>query len=415
MTKGIKIAPDVEQRIIDLYSQYNTCAKVSSIIGCSPESVRNVLIRNGIARTKPKIQKDPVFISKCRSKYCSALIVVLVILGYSHNDIASIAHCPYVSVSEIFSRKMGESIKDYRYRTTGRYKPGMPTKEELKTLYLDHGMTQKEVADKYGVDQGTISSLLKKYEIRPDGCNSFRYRGGQVAHFATIDDRERIFSEYVSSITAGRISYVSGYVNRSSHVVVRCNECGAHFERCADMAKGASNQFECPECLEKKKAIKMLTRKLNLIANNKPYEHTCVICGSTYMSASDTSKYCSKTCKWKARKITIKELVGYHSCSRHVARAIAYGCEYEHGIRLHKLIRRDHNTCQICGKPCDVNDRRYGTAGPLYPSIDHIIPLAKGGSHTWDNVQLAHMICNSFKRDLVGDAANGQAVAQRAS
>lgn len=32
-------------------------------------------------------------------------------------------------------------------------------------------------------------------------------------------------------------------------------------------------------------------------------------------------------------------------------------------------------------------------------TLDHIIPLSKGGTHTWDNVQLAHMSCNAGKCD----------------
>jgi 5-methylcytosine-specific restriction endonuclease McrA len=36
---------------------------------------------------------------------------------------------------------------------------------------------------------------------------------------------------------------------------------------------------------------------------------------------------------------------------------------------------------------------------PTAPTVDHIIPLARGGSHTWDNVQLAHHLCNSLKGD----------------
>ena len=32
-----------------------------------------------------------------------------------------------------------------------------------------------------------------------------------------------------------------------------------------------------------------------------------------------------------------------------------------------------------------------------YPSIDHTVPVSKGGTHTWDNVQLAHFYCNRVK------------------
>lgn len=34
-------------------------------------------------------------------------------------------------------------------------------------------------------------------------------------------------------------------------------------------------------------------------------------------------------------------------------------------------------------------------------SIDHIRPLSKGGTHTWDNVQLAHLKCNIKKGNRV--------------
>ena len=32
-------------------------------------------------------------------------------------------------------------------------------------------------------------------------------------------------------------------------------------------------------------------------------------------------------------------------------------------------------------------------------SLDHIIPLSQGGTHTYNNVQLAHFLCNISKRD----------------
>ena len=45
--------------------------------------------------------------------------------------------------------------------------------------------------------------------------------------------------------------------------------------------------------------------------------------------------------------------------------------------------------------------REDGTfiAGKNYPSIDHVNALANGGTHTWDNVRLAHCECNRRKSD----------------
>lgn len=70
-------------------------------------------------------------------------------------------------------------------------------------------------------------------------------------------------------------------------------------------------------------------------------------------------------------------------------------------ITLEKLYNRDGGICALCGKPCDYEDYVFQgatfVAGNDYPSIDHVKPLSKGGSHTWDNVQLVHKICNSIK------------------
>ena len=56
---------------------------------------------------------------------------------------------------------------------------------------------------------------------------------------------------------------------------------------------------------------------------------------------------------------------------------------------------------QICGRPCDYEDYTVDgdifIAGNWYPSIDHVIPVSKGGRHSWDNVKLAHRLCNTVK------------------
>lgn len=59
-----------------------------------------------------------------------------------------------------------------------------------------------------------------------------------------------------------------------------------------------------------------------------------------------------------------------------------------------EIFERDGYICQLCGTGVlpFVNHRHR-----LYPSIDHIIPLAKGGTHEPSNVQTAHRGCNSSK------------------
>lgn len=76
-------------------------------------------------------------------------------------------------------------------------------------------------------------------------------------------------------------------------------------------------------------------------------------------------------------------------------------------IELSRLYKRDNGVCYICGKQCDYSDYKYNDngvfiAGNNYPSIDHVEPLSKGGLHTWDNIKLAHRLCNSLKKDTRG-------------
>jgi 5-methylcytosine-specific restriction endonuclease McrA len=39
---------------------------------------------------------------------------------------------------------------------------------------------------------------------------------------------------------------------------------------------------------------------------------------------------------------------------------------------------------------------------PWSVSLDHIVPVSKGGTHTRDNVQAAHLRCNQAKGDREG-------------
>ena len=73
--------------------------------------------------------------------------------------------------------------------------------------------------------------------------------------------------------------------------------------------------------------------------------------------------------------------------------------EYDEGITLKKVRAKYHDVCQICGLMVDDTAIVNGHIKRLYPTIDHIIPLSKGGAHTWENVRLAHMSCNAGKRD----------------
>lgn len=66
-----------------------------------------------------------------------------------------------------------------------------------------------------------------------------------------------------------------------------------------------------------------------------------------------------------------------------------------------KKILKTQTICGICGKPVDFS---YKYPHPLSPTVDHIVPIAKGGHPSdIDNLQLAHRCCNREKSDKLID------------
>lgn len=60
-------------------------------------------------------------------------------------------------------------------------------------------------------------------------------------------------------------------------------------------------------------------------------------------------------------------------------------------VNRERVAERDAWRCGLCGG--EVNRETW--------SLDHIEPLSRGGEHTYENVQLAHLSCNSRKGNRV--------------
>lgn len=58
------------------------------------------------------------------------------------------------------------------------------------------------------------------------------------------------------------------------------------------------------------------------------------------------------------------------------------------------VFERDEWICHICKT---LIDRRLRGDAWMRATLDHVIPISKGGSHTYDNVKAAHYICNQKK------------------
>lgn len=89
----------------------------------------------------------------------------------------------------------------------------------------------------------------------------------------------------------------------------------------------------------------------------------------------------------------------YHTIERweRLARLDKQGAHRGAYEKNKRIIFKTQNTCGICGKPVDFN-LKY--PDPLSATVDHIVPVAKGGHPSeLANLQLAHFTCNRQKSD----------------
>ena len=81
----------------------------------------------------------------------------------------------------------------------------------------------------------------------------------------------------------------------------------------------------------------------------------------------------------------------------HKRRAQKRGTQVE-DLRPIDIYERDIWLCGLCVTPVDPD---CAWPDPMSPSLDHILPLSKGGTHTYENVQLAHLTCNVSKGNRI--------------
>ena len=122
---------------------------------------------------------------------------------------------------------------------------------------------------------------------------------------------------------------------------------------------------------------------------NKQREN-CVICGNEFKSNYHGKRTCSRECARKWEHMTKRERVEW------------LGHEWDDSVNTLDLIKRDGLTCAICGLPCVHPDEALRPVDLLRATTDHIIPLfsKNGGDNTWDNVQVAHFLCNANKNNM---------------
>lgn len=130
-------------------------------------------------------------------------------------------------------------------------------------------------------------------------------------------------------------------------------------------------------------------------------KYLCKTCYSFYSKFTGLdNNFCSKICKEVAPEELIKELYLTAKDQSFKGRTTKLAL-FEKGITAKKVAFRDSFICQLCGY--FVKPYRQSDYSPLGWSVGHIIPLSRGGDHTWDNVQCECVNCNSKKHTMTND------------
>jgi len=159
-----------------------------------------------------------------------------------------------------------------------------------------------------------------------------------------------------------------------------CKVCGAHVER-----YGGYCSDECRKEVARRKAQERERREY------KPRQHKCKECGVFFTTSYGDSRrsFCSDKCMKKyGRRV---------SGARRSARI--RGAGYVETIDPMAVFRRDRWRCHLCGKR--TPKRLRGTTEDRAPELDHVIPIARGGPHTYDNVACSCRRCNQAKGDRI--------------
>lgn len=326
----------IDTDVIRQYYELRSCRAVAEQYGCSDEHIRRILKKNSIRLTGWKTQK-PIRIRKSKYRY----------VPVSYDRVCAYCGKEFVAhrKNKIYcSKRCGEIVS--------RIQRGIKCNTKTEPF--------KRVCPECGKEFETFREQV--VTCSPE-CAKMHHRARKDRH------REKM-----------------------SAIEKRCCICGKTFETfhdsqvtCGtDTCKKKQKKIRGKQYIEKKKIEQRFFRATHMV------ERECKICGSLFYCFEKTNNVtCSTECsrKWKNRKRD---------------RRIPKEQYIDKDITIQRLYKRDNGICWICGTKCDFDDCATSKDGSViygdkYPEIEHVIPVCRGGLHSWGNVRLAHHKCNHDK------------------
>ena len=166
-----------------------------------------------------------------------------------------------------------------------------------------------------------------------------------------------------------------------------CDVCGFSF-----VPKNGSSRLCSQECRSADERNRALLREKSKDTRNRE-PRNCIECDALFIPIYGDKRrgYCSKECgRRSVRRARRKK-------ERALLRLVSVET-----VNPTIVFNRDGWRCQLCGTPTPRKLR--GLNKPRSPELDHIVPLSRGGSHSYTNTQCACRSCNGDK----GNRPQGQ-------
>lgn len=201
---------------------------------------------------------------------------------------------------------------------------------------------------------------------------------------------------------------------------ITCSECGVQF---APNTRGRPRKY-CSNKCKQRVSNRAARRRWKPLATDTV--KLCAHCGNRFVARSRDRIYCYEGCccqkayqarrrSGMARRMNLRFVacdgcsslfVGEHPSARWCSKTCANrywglvrsrGRGESTGSALYvdrEIFQRDEWTCHICRMPVDPQLSRLDEMGA---TIDHLVPLSRGGLDEFSNVALAHWSCNRSK------------------
>lgn len=157
-------------------------------------------------------------------------------------------------------------------------------------------------------------------------------------------------------------------------------------EQCASRFRADNPASLCSEECKKERARQAWAKAA--VENYVPKQIICQECGQTHTTTygNKSRVYCGIKCLRRATRRVSKN-----------ARDARERAAFVERVNPMKVFERDGWRCHLCG--CKTPRRLRGTYDDRAPELEHIVPLSKGGEHSYRNTACSCRKCNQEESD----------------